>query len=26
LIKHKCYTGHKDMAITKAARKEVFGG
>jgi sugar phosphate isomerase/epimerase len=26
LIKHKCYTGHKDLAITKAARKEVFGG
>ncbi len=25
LIKHNCYTGHKDLAITKAAKNEVFG-
>ncbi|MCX8036903.1 MAG: sugar phosphate isomerase/epimerase [Candidatus Sumerlaeia bacterium] len=23
-IKHRCYTGHKDLAITAEARKEVF--
>jgi sugar phosphate isomerase/epimerase len=24
LLKHKCYTGHKEMAIVEAARKSVF--